>query len=316
MKPAGAVGGLGLALGAMLMVAACSSHDHQTGQDAGLDAPQVDAAPDAAPGCQPEFGRSFIIDMLELLPQGEGADLDGDGTPDNELGVLAVLANPGWVDSIANGYSIYVFDVERWTDPPTPTSADVQLAFFQPLDHDNPPDPSNNVSGTGEFDVPADQFDVACQPTSRWDHTTLQDYVLEAQTARWSWVSPRIGTIELSDCALRATISQDFTRLEGQLTGVYTVCGLSKTRFPGTTSGSLLDVLANQYGPPDIDRDGDGIEQIIGDGTSIKECIDGDGTVISGHDCPCDPRIQDGYSTAFRSTGITARLTGVVASSQ
>jgi hypothetical protein len=282
-----------------------------------VDGAAVDAPPDAPPVCDPQFGHSYVVDKLELLEQGQGADLTGDGVPDNQLGILASLANPGWVDSITNGYSIYVFDLLGLSDPPTPTDPDVQLVFYQPLDADVPPDPTNNVSGGGEFRVPSDQFDVACRPTSVFDQTTLVDLAITASTTRWVWVSPRIGTIELSDCDLTGTVSADFEHIDAQLTGVYSVCGLSKTRFPGSTSGSLLDVLANGMGAaPDIDRDGDGIEQIVGDGTSIKECIDGDGTVIAGHDCPCDPRIADGYSTAFRATAITAKLVGVVEAAQ
>ena len=60
-----------------------------------------------------------------------------------------------------------------------------------------------------------------------------------------------------------------------------------------------------------MDRDGDGKEQVVGDGTTILKCIDGDGTEIEGSDCPCDPRITDGYSVAFAGHGVSATIIGL-----
>ena len=46
------------------------------------------------------------------------------------------------------------------------------------------------------------------------------------------------------------------------------------------------------------------------DGVSVTECVDGDGTHIAGPTCPCDPRIQDGYSLTVVGNGALARIIG------
>jgi hypothetical protein len=94
--------------------------------------------------------------------------------------------------------------------------------------------------------------------------------------------------------------------------GVATICELSKVIYPGPVGGSFLEVMATQmYVAPDIDRDGDGLEQLEHDGVSITACVDGDGTVIRDPECFCDPRIQDGYSVALTGTAVRGYLVGV-----
>jgi hypothetical protein len=95
-----------------------------------------------------------------------------------------------------------------------------------------------------------------------------------------------------------------------------TLCSLSGVPFPGATGGTLLHALVNDPEnraavSPDVDRDGDGLEQVVGDGADIVHCVDGDGTVIAGADCPCEPRIVDGYSVAIGFDTTTAELVGV-----
>jgi hypothetical protein len=46
-------------------------------------------------------------------------------------------------------------------------------------------------------------------------------------------------------------------------------------------------------------------------GTTVARCIDGDGTVIAGANCACDPRIQDGFSTAIEAEGVGAVIAGL-----
>ena len=65
--------------------------------------------------------------------------------------------------------------------------------------------------------------------------------------------------------------------------------------------------------PADVDFDGDGLESFeITAGTScqavITACIDGDGTRIEGHACVTDPRMQDGWSSAFDFTAASTRF--------
>ncbi|MCU1279113.1 MAG: hypothetical protein JWM53_2659, partial [bacterium] len=74
--------------------------------------PDLQAPPDmVVQGCQPPFGRSYIVSTLTMRQAGDGFDLNGDGTPDNQLGTLASFANPTWQDAITKGYAVYLLDV-------------------------------------------------------------------------------------------------------------------------------------------------------------------------------------------------------------
>lgn len=69
-------------------------------------------------------------------------------------------------------------------------------------------------------------------------------------------------------------------------------------------NGALTLVYGVQ---PDVDVDGDGLESYqVASGSNcqavITGCVDGDGTVIPGHGCVLDPRMQDGWSAAFDFT--------------
>ena len=92
----------------------------------------------------------------------------------------------------------------------------------------------------------------------------------------------------------------------------------------GTVLG--LDQDKDQHYLPDIDVDGDGIEAFWqanppADGSSphVDTCRDGDGTIITGTDCPLakdakgNYRFVDGLSAALKFTAVPAKLGKVVA---
>jgi hypothetical protein len=113
---------------------------------------------------------------------------------------------------------------------------------------------------------------------------------------------------------LELTYDADFHAASGLYAGMTPICSMSQLPFPGETSGSVLDAFANDLEPfiaADMDRDGDGLEQVVGDGETVRECIDGDGTVVAGAGCACDPRIVDAYSLAFTVQLIEVDVIGV-----
>lgn len=64
---------------------------------------------------------------------------------------------------------------------------------------------------------------------------------------------------------------------------------------------------------PDVDVDGDGLESytvVSGPNCQavITGCVDGDGTVIPGHACITDSRMQDGWSSAFHFTAASTTI--------
>lgn len=81
---------------------------------------------------------------------------------------------------------------------------------------------------------------------------------------------------------------------------------MSDVLVGGAAIGGGFIILV--YGvQPDVDVDGDGLETYtVATGTNcqavITGCVDGDGTVIAGHGCVLDPRMQDGFSTAIHFT--------------
>lgn len=270
-----------------------------------------DAGGEDEPACQPEFGRTYVMDSLEILPYGEGTDLDGDGAPDNALGLFADAFNQGSAESFAAGYMNFLWDLTDWNL--TPTDPELQVTMYWGTDEDSPADPTNDRTGEGRFHVGTAQFDLACQTDTRFERASLLDGLLTAATRLWEYRWEDFGTIGIADFRVGFRFSDDLMRISGQAAGAYTLCGLSSAYFPGRIDGSLLDFIANAIQmQPDIDRDGDGLEQVEGDGASIARCTDGDGTVIQGADCACDPRIADGFSVAFRGSAITAHIVGVI----
>src|SRR5262249_11023769 len=113
---------------------------------------------------------------------------------------------------------------------------------------------------------------------------------------------------DVYDVTLTGTLTSDATRvmnLSARLCGA--VAAGSLHRFPNYTGVGGTNVLDNivvginalglHVTPtqPDVDVDGDGLETFADtDGDNeIDLCTDGNGTQITGRDCPSDPRIAD-----------------------
>ncbi len=285
--------------------------------------PDMTEMPDLAPmpmdmtmaGCMPEYGKVFFVDSLRFMPQDEGFDLDGDGKIDNNMGQVGPLANRELANSIKLGTTIMLVDLHGLDPPPLVDGSKPTLSLYLGLDADQPADPSNNANN-GAFKVPIEQFDVNCKASTTFDHSVIKNGGFDCDGKKIDIIAGSIGTIRWLDARLTMSpTSADLTKWTGVTGGLGLTCSLSITPFPGPNTASLLDVMVNGLSmQPDIDRDKDGIEKLVGDGNGIKECIDGDGTVIPGRNCPCDPRMQDGYSGALGFTLVPARIVGTVMS--
>src|SRR5262249_47485202 len=113
---------------------------------------------------------------------------------------------------------------------------------------------------------------------------------------------PTFGVLGLQDVHMTGKLARDLSAVtDGVIGGRVSVDALAKL---GQAVGKItaLDLLVTHYLPqPDIDLAGDGLEKLYDldhDGV-VDECIDGDGTVITGVDCVHDPRIADAFSSAF-----------------
>jgi cysteine-rich repeat protein len=88
--------------------------------------------------------------------------------------------------------------------------------------------------------------------------------------------------------------------------------------FADVTAGGTMAVgIRSRPTQPDVDLDGDGLEQVVVDDEGGREChpvivacIDGDGARIEGSECVRDPRIADGWSAAMSFSAPRARIVG------
>jgi hypothetical protein len=279
------------------------------------DGAQPDAGPSGSfnpPECEVEFGRTLIFKTVTLLPQDEGVDITGDEVPDNLLGRIAPLANPTIVSVIANGTGVFLLDFTRWEEAPADDD-DMEVTFYLGADADVPPDPSDNTGGSGEFLVVDRQFDVDCRPLTKVPGS-VTDRVARARSGLWRFLVEGVGTLSFERVQLELEFTPDLSGFDGQFGTGWSLCSLAHTEGPLFAGATLLERLVNDFDEPDpdLDFDGDGLEHVVGDGEGIASCVDGDGTVIDGPDCACDPRMGDAYSVSVAVEGAAATISGII----
>jgi hypothetical protein len=300
----------------LLLVTACS--DSGGTQMDPPDAPPADAAT-----CTLPPGNAYVVTSLNLLPPDQGTDHDGDGTIDNRLGEIplsyATEFNEGTDIAIASGQLLLAMYVTGWSDPPTPDDPDAVFHAYHVFDADMPADESNNLSGAGEFLVPITQFDLSCgTPQHTAESTELAGGVMTARSDEFDFHLSSTGSVQTRDATMVITFASDFVTAGGDFGATVSLCTLAALPFPGqAATGSVLDVIVNDPNLrdtliPDLDVDGDGFERVEGDGVTILRCLDGDGQVIDGSDCPCHPSIADAYSMGLRFEFISGRIVGVL----
>jgi hypothetical protein len=298
--------------GAMMRAVAIAALAACSGNNAHVDANGTagDASFLPAP-CAYTFGRTYTLSQVEFEPAGMGFDIDGDGTIDNAFAFIAPIANQVVDDNIHIGSSRYLFDIEGWDAPPADDSAAKMIAFAG-FDADQPPDPSNDFTVGARYDVPLRDFDVACHPLNISRDGTITSDVLQIHSDRWNLFVANVGNLEFADITLRFTMSSDLSTADGLMGAVMTSCAMSRAYLPQVGAGTMLGLMLQNGHQPDIDVDGDGKETLDFSNGQITACHDGDGTVISGPLCACDPRIADGYSLAVSAHGINCQIVGVI----
>jgi hypothetical protein len=280
----------------------------------------IDAGRDAL--CSLPPGNAWVYHSVHVLPSTEGFDLDDDGAIDNEIGKIPAgavsSANAGLDAAITTGELLMVMYVTNWSEPPTANDPDASFHAFQVYDEDMPQNPDNNFDGAGRFLLPLNELDLSCRPKTEADETTLVDGVMTARNDVWRFtLTTGLGALEFQEAILVTEFSADFTTATSRMGSILSLCTLSALAFPGDTPGTVLDAIVND--PTirdsvhiDVDVDGDGVEQVIGDGVSIMGCIDGDGTMIMGRDCPCHPNIVDAFSSAMEFLAVSAEVVGII----
>ncbi len=296
-----------LRIAAAMVVAACSGGSGQPDARVGGD----DDGSFAPPPCRVTPGRTFTMTEIRFFGSGAGFDLDGDGDIDNALGFLAPIINQVIRTTIASGFSRYLFNVERWDNAPA-DDADVAMVAYFGVDADQPADLTNDFGGHGEFYAIGRDFDVECNPLNALPSGTVTGRRFETESDRLGLFVRNVGTVELVDIRVRFQMSVDLSTADAELGGVMTSCGLSRSYLPQVDATTLLDVALSDDRQADIDVDGDGLETIGYAAGRVTGCVDGDGTLIEGALCMCDPRITDGYSFAALAHGVSCSILGVV----
>jgi hypothetical protein len=309
------------------LVAACGDDDDGPSIDAaaaadsapGADAP-TDAAPPDAPGlntaaCPATYGPSAVTNMLSVSDTVDDAfDLDGDGDKDNELSLIAQLINGTIAEDLADGSLRLVSDLRDVDDATLTTDPALRLSLLVAADSDSPADAADDFSHMEAFYFRHASVDpVSCEPNAVMDMALVGGVASGSEDVITIPISG-IGLVDLGKAHAELTIVPDasgtgFECTLGRLGGAVPPCPLQGSTGPLGQNNlhALTGFLALQ---PDIDMDGDGLETVQSDTNGINGCTDGDGTVIAGPTCGCDPRMVDGFSVLLRFTDVGATLLG------
>lgn len=288
------------------------------GADAGVDAPPaIDAAPSDAnlAACPATYGPSSVVNTFVMQSDEAGAfDLDGDGTGDNALGGVAALANMDFMNDLADGDFRVVTELRELDDATLQDDAALVLFVTPGVDTDDPAAPADDFSHMEPF-----YFDVAavnpgdCSPKALVA-ASLAGGTVTGMADVLPLPIPGFGVLPVGRPRLEFSIAPDAagagfaTTANGRIGGVFPTCPLNSDPAPlGQNSLHAVTLLGLA---PDIDMDEDGLETIQADSAGIISCTDGDGTVIDGELCGCDPRIADGFSTYIHFTSVGATLVG------
>jgi hypothetical protein len=309
----------------------------------------------------PASGPAFVINQLTVADRDSGFDFDGQcGTTtcvDNLLSGLGQHGNDQLSQGVLAGEMLYLIELAGLDAPYFGEDLVVTAKLYRAQDADDPFYPANN------FEVPTGHTsccEFKIDPSSLSGLPPQAHNRFPGRVERGTFISPNSGPIHLSypvgvpphpELRLeRAQISMRVPGIldeltEGLLGGAISINQLAQTENPYcrdlsdlcllqfADSSTMLDLVSMNYGPPDIDLDGDGAETIIdtdGDhridlccdamppdwGGLFDSCPLGSTTIppILASDpssCALDPRMADGFSIAFTFTAVRARIVGV-----
>ena len=284
------------------------------------------------------FERALVTKSETILPGTDGCDFNGDGMPDNALGAAmndqARMANSDVITRQDLQSCKYVLLAYFTSTEPTLQAAPFHFSFLVGTDVESPPVLSDYFSGSEPFVVLPDGLDAAFHPAHSYDGTATGGILTTMQprvflSLPYCFVPEGRIPMEFVQVTMSGPLTSDAngpTDFQGKFCGARTASTWHRfpnkvIPVPNLTGNTLLDVLVvglNFGGyrvtstQPDIDVDGDGLETFMDtDGDlNVDLCIDGNGTQISGIDCPLDPRIADAYTEAFLFESVGAKLAG------
>lgn len=325
------------------------------GQCAASASCQPDAPPDGwddAPG----VGRVFVVNGFALEPTA-GFDLDGACVApgdciDNSLGALGELMNDQLRQSILGGEAILLVELAGLTDPFFGDDPSSTVKLYTARDSDDPFFPANNfrvlegqttccefvIQASSVAGVPPQARSRAPTAISAGILETLSPVPLEIGLALPRTTPGPVANLRLEWAVMEAQLDTNLTEIpEGLIGGAWPLNALASTESPYCrttnpacpfqfTDATMLDLILALITPnPDIDLDGDGLEQVSdqdGDGR-IDRCLDGCigasctpavvPPVVAGQPwtCALAPEMADGFSLTISFTAVAASVTGI-----
>jgi len=321
------------AIGACNLVAP-GGPDAQPGEDADVDAAADAEATDAEAG-EPDSDLAtrgpgpvtLVVSAIAAIPD-RLCDLDGDGDMDN---VFADLGDPLTELSTSFLSSAVEGEIE--------VGRRVLIHFPWIDDRDGPDDPEAVCIVTGGIDLqqpPVLEDDFTGEGVFRSNRTSID--ACGEPTFFFSAVAIRGGEIVASEGELpiffgaeplvARSASASGTLAPGGAAVTVQVCALARladlaaaSSVDGAGDLNLLEVVLAGGAPfgmptvpgvvPDLDLDGDGLERLVlGTGSKIERCVDGDGSEIVGRECWTAPRMADAFSMNVELRGVAARFAG------
>lgn len=321
-----------VALSAAALLFGCGDDGGSAADAAVFDAAPPDAMlPDAgfnAAACPGSYGPSSVAETFVIPPADVGfdldgaADVDGDGTVDNVLGsndTLRSLINGSLGNSLDDGGLRSLNELRDLTGLGADDSS-ITVVLYGGIDSDDPTDLGDDFAGDEDYYFsrlwvePAD-----CAPVASLTGAYAGGVVTASNDSTTFFIESLGGFVEFKRARISAAIEADTVGAKSQagtptlFGGAIPSCSLNKA--PGTISLKAQEDVARIFSiQMDIDMDGDGLETVQAQpGDGIVSCTDGDGTVIMGEDCGCDPRIADAYSITFQLELVGAGILGPAA---
>ncbi len=321
------------------MTSGCSCK-HPSSSDSGeSDSGQLDADTDS--DHEPSDADNEIVGSpmthvmcsFELLTD-RLCDFDGDGVGDNAVAdmgpladIVASFVNSYWQRAFSE-YNYRLLAHSPWIDDlATPHDPEAILIMLYGFDTDDPPDVSDDFSGSEPFSCEGKYLDLCGEPLFYFSNFQVTNGEILGHASKFDIsVSSELEFI-LYNVTVMGTIEPMAQRAE------YVMCGYIHPRDLGQTpgflapewglnfleelisAGSILDFPDIGGFMLDVDVDGDGIETLIANEVTLEiaSCIDGNGIPVGeelGRDCWQDERIADGFSMVTSGEAVSVRYMG------
>lgn len=300
-------------------------------------------------GCGPDcrVEQATVLNRLQIAADNGrvGCDFSGDRMPDNAfgraLGTAVGIVNSFITSPISNGQILLQLSFLNLTDPRGQNLPDTRVGWLLGSDADG------MVQNNGQPGNPQLVQRGSLNPMTLLPQASFQSRAMGGmidggpEDIELNFGATGMGAVRfrVQRSRLSGTVVANDTRIvefrNGTLCGAIPARDLSRIRNPagmipggggGAGNSTLLEaivggqrILILNIGPqqPDVDLDGDGLERFeatmggLGSPPSITACFDGDGTRIPGRECVNDPRMNDGFTSAFTVGGPWITLRGV-----